>query len=481
MRKSIYYSYREVLFIVNQIIQRLMKYAIVDIETTGKTQRITEIAIVRYKDNQKLDEYVQLINPEQRLPYFITQLTGITDDMLLDAPTFKEVAQEIFERLNGYVFVAHHVNFDLPIVTKHLAACGITFKPKKMCTVRLSRQLIPGKQSYSLGKLCKDLGINIHGRHRALGDALATGRIWELFYDNPNFQEVFEKALKPTKGVNALPANLPLKDFEKLPETPGVYYFLNKKMEILYIGKAINLKKRVLTHFRSKSKSKITMCRETAHLDFVESGTELLALIMENLAIKKHWPRYNRASKNFSPRLGITSFKNRKGITQLGFNQLRLISQPIAEFHSEGECIKFLTELCMDYNLCPKYCQLVGASARCEDYYLHIPCDYCQEEIDEVEYNKRVQTAIESTHSDLKTEIIELAGRNVEESSFVWIEKGLFRGYGFLPKEESVQTLEDLEKFLVTEKSNPEIQGMLNRFLTDKYNTFTFPTMHQAN
>ncbi|MGI9526572.1 MAG: exonuclease domain-containing protein [Weeksellaceae bacterium] len=450
-----------------------MKYAIVDIETTGSSQRITEIAIVRYEDNLKIDEYVQLINPEERLPYYITELTGITDNMLVDQPTFDEVAQDIFDRLDGNIFVAHHVNFDLPIVTKHLAACNITFKPKKLCTVRLSRKLIPGKRSYSLGKLCNELNINIEGRHRALGDALATGKVWELFYENPIYQEIFDQALKPPKGVAALPANLPLDDFEKLPEKPGVYYFLNKKMEILYIGKAINLKKRVLTHFRSKSKSKITMCRETAHLDFVESGTELLALIMENIAIKKHWPRYNRASKKFSPRLGITSFKNRKGIIQLGYNQLRMISQPFAEFYSEGECIRFLTALCIDYKLCPKYCQLVGASAKCSDYYLHVDCDYCQGKVDEKTYNQRVEDALDSIVKELKTEVVKLPGRTIDEDAFILIEKGLFRGYGFIPKEETILSFSDLDNFIITAKSNPEIQGMLDRFLKDSHESYT--------
>lgn len=446
-----------------------MKYAIVDIETTGKTQRITEIAIVRYEDNQKLDEYVQLINPQEKLPYYITQLTGITDEMLEDQPTFDEVAHEIYQRLQGQVFVAHHVNFDLPIVTQHLKTCEIPFKPKKMCTVRLSRKLIPGHQSYSLGKLCQALGIAINGRHRALGDALATGKVWELFYNNPMYQDVFQEALRPPKGVAALPGNLPLADYEKLPERPGVYYFLNKKMDILYIGKAVNLKKRVLSHFRSKSKSKITMCRETAHIDFEETGTELLALIVENLAIKKHWPRYNRASKKFSPRLGITSFKNRKGLIQLGYNQLRLISHPMAEFYSEGECIKFLTNLCMDYQLCPKYCQLVGASAQCQDYYLHIPCDYCADTIDEVEYNQRVQMAIDSITQELKTEVVWLKGRTQDEKAFIWIDYGIFRGYGFVPVDETIQSYQDLEAYVISAKSNPEIQGMINRFITEDH------------
>ncbi len=158
-------------------------FAIVDIETTGtvyKYGKITEIAIYQYNGVRITDSFTTLVNPEQDIPYFITKLTGIDNTMVADAPKFYEVAREIVEFTAGRVFVAHNVSFDYKFLKEEFKRLGYNFNRKTLCTVKMARKLIPGHPSYSLGKLCSNLGITIEGRHRAGGDALATVKLLEV-------------------------------------------------------------------------------------------------------------------------------------------------------------------------------------------------------------------------------------------------------------------------------------------------------------
>ena len=151
-----------------------MQYAIVDIETTGTyaaANSITEISIHVLDDDRVVDVFETLINPQQPIPRYIQSFTGITNEMVRNAPGFNDVAEKIYQCLKGKVFVAHNVNFDYSFIKSHLGSAGLEFNEKKLCTVRLSRKLFPGFPSYGLGNLCHSLGISLNNRHRAGGDA----------------------------------------------------------------------------------------------------------------------------------------------------------------------------------------------------------------------------------------------------------------------------------------------------------------------
>lgn len=161
-------------------------FAIIDIETTGNKYnfgKITEIAIYQHNGQQITGEYSTLINPEMDIPIFITQLTGIDNSMIKDAPKFYEVAKKIIEMTDGRTFIAHNVNFDYKFIKEEYKRLGYEYNQKTLCTVKMSRRILPGHRSYSLGKLCSDLGIEINGRHRAAGDALATVKLFEILLD----------------------------------------------------------------------------------------------------------------------------------------------------------------------------------------------------------------------------------------------------------------------------------------------------------
>src|SRR5687767_3465301 len=217
-----------------------MKFAIIDIETTGGTShdsRITEIAIFIHDGKQVIDQFHSLVNPQQPIPRFITGLTGITDEMVEKAPLFEDIAEEIFLITADCVFVAHNVNFDYSFIREEFKNIGIDFKRKRACTVRLSRSIIPGYSSYSLGNICANLGIHINDRHRAVGDAEATVKLFEILLANDT-DGIIEKSVNVRSKEATIPPHLDKSVYENLPNETGVYYFYNGDGKIIYIGKA---------------------------------------------------------------------------------------------------------------------------------------------------------------------------------------------------------------------------------------------------
>jgi DNA polymerase III subunit epsilon len=226
-------------------------YAIVDIETTGghaAANGITEIAIHVHDGSKVVQHFTTLINPEKNIPTFITALTGISNAMVASAPSFENVAAQIFEILNDKIFIAHNVNFDYSFVYHHLKKCGYNLNVQKLCTVRLARKALPGYTSYSLGKICRSLNIEVEGRHRADGDAAATVKLFDKILD-ANGLEHINKMLKRNSSEQWLPLHLDKKIINELPNEAGVYYFKDAKGKVIYVGKAINIKKRVTSHF----------------------------------------------------------------------------------------------------------------------------------------------------------------------------------------------------------------------------------------
>lgn len=277
-----------------------MKYSIIDIETTGgrsRNNKITEIAIINIDDDQVIEEYSTLINPERSIPMQIQYLTGITNEMVQFAPKFYEVAKKIVEMTEGRIFVAHNVHFDYSFLQQEFRDLGFTYTRELLCTVRLSRKILPGHKSYSLGKICSDLGIIIKSeeRHRAMGDAKATVELFKIIQAKGSGD--FETIYKDLNDKINFPPYFNEKSFYALPSTPGVYYLWDKEKRLLYIGKAKDIKKRVRQHFKvSGEKSKEYLFKNNiSEITYKEMGNELSALLFEANEIKKHKPIYNTA------------------------------------------------------------------------------------------------------------------------------------------------------------------------------------------
>lgn len=438
-----------------------MTYTIIDVETTGQTNRITEISIFKYDGNQIVDEFTSLVNPQTLIPDYITALTGIDNYMVANAPTFEAIAQDILAITQDTIFVAHNVNFDYNVIRNEFKLLDLDFNRKKLCTVRLSRKLFPGFPSYSLGKLCKSLDINLTDRHRARGDAQATVVLFDMLLQKDETGEIFSAFLNKSSREATLPSHLPTAVFNTIPNTAGIYYFKNKVGDIIYVGKAKDLKKRVLSHFYSKAQKSLDLCRETRDIDFELAGSELIALLMENAAIKHHFPKFNKQAKRNPKSYGIFSYQDRNGILHLAFNPVKSCPNPIKIFHNIRECRLFLEEICTKYELCPKYCHLQEGVAQCCHYSIKTCKGVCADEEKPNDYNQRVNHAIGTVTKVEACTIIKRHGRTADEEAFVLIKNGLYLGYGFVDRQEQINSTEDLDNFLIPQKDSLDVQQIL--------------------
>ncbi|MBP8791583.1 MAG: GIY-YIG nuclease family protein [Lutibacter sp.] len=443
-------------------------YSIVDIETTGQSSKITEISIFIFDGKKVVDEYTTLVNPEALIPPFITNLTGINNQMVANAPKFYEIAQKIEEITKDTIFVAHNVNFDYNIIQQEFKDLGFDFKRKKLCTVRLSRKLIPGLNSYSLGSLCTSQNIEIKDRHRAKGDAEATTILFEKLINLDKNGNVFNSFLNPKSGQSTIPPLLPKKVLDAIPTSTGVYYFQNEKDEIIYVGKANNIKQRVLSHFYDKAKKEVTMCLETSNITYEETGNELLALLLESSEIKRLYPKFNRAQRRSSETIGLFSYEDRNGILHLAFNKLKLIHTPIKKFYNETECRLFVEKLCDEFELCPKYCHLQTNISTCFHYQIKKCNGICSEKEDIKTYNNRVKEAIQSIEFESKNFAIIEKGRTNEENAAVVVLNGIYKGFGYFNKKEKLKTSGDYLKTIKSQKDNSDVNRILNSYLKNK-------------
>ncbi len=443
-------------------------YTIVDIETTGngiKGNKITEISIFKYDGYEIVDEFTSLVNPECDIPYFITGLTGIDNQMVRDAPTIDQITDKIIEITKDTIFVAHSVNFDYNVIKNEFKNLGLDFVRKKLCTVRLSRKLLPGYNSYSLGKLCSSLNIPLTDRHRARGDAHATTLLFQKLLRTKGADIVFKKFLNSRSQEATLPPALDREVYERLPEVPGIYFFKDAKGVIIYVGKAINIKKRVLSHFYDKATKEIAMCQETADIDFEISGSELVALLMESDAIKHHYPKYNRAQKRNIQQFAIFSYEDRNGIFHLAHNKLKAAPNPLTIYYSATDCRAVLQDLCKTFDLCPKYCHLQEGVSHCSHYEITNCSGICRGTEDIAHYNAKVSKAIAVVKEQHQNFVVQEKGRTVEEQAFIWIENGRYAGYGFVQKEETIHSYENLDDFLIRKKNTLETQRIVQSYL----------------
>lgn len=443
-------------------------YSVVDIETTGngyRGQKITEISIFIFDGEKIVDEFTSLVNPEQKIPHFITNLTGITDAMVRTAPKFYEIAKKIAEITKDTIFVAHNVNFDYNIIRDEFKSLGFDFKRKKLCTVRLSRKIIPGLSSYSLGNICSAEGIEIAARHRAKGDAEATVELFRrLIIRDHKF--TINSFLNAKSREATLPPLLDKQVVDTLPEKHGVYYFKNEKKEVIYVGKANNIKQRVISHFYDKKKKERTMCLETADISYTETGSELIALLHESSEIKHLYPKFNRAQRKAGEAVGLFSYEDQKGILHLAFNRLKLTPNPIMKFYSMAACRTTLEKICSAFELCPKYCHLQTNVNACFHFQLQQCRGVCSEKEAIESYNKRVRKAIKSLGLQTENLVIKENGRTDEELGFVLILNGIYQGFGYINKNQEMSSLEDYLLHITPQKDNRDVQRILNAYLS---------------
>lgn len=438
-----------------------MKYAIIDIETTGlnpKRDRITEVAILVHDGLNVTDEFISLVNPEVRIPYRIRELTGINDTMVSMAPRFCEIARQILEITENCIFIAHNVQFDYNFIREEFARLGYRYTRQMLCTKRLSQKLIPMQRSYSLGNLCKALDIRIEHRHRAFGDARATVKLFELLLSIENNPESI--------SMRGISSHIPAEKIAALPGETGVYYLYNEEGSIIYIGKSINIKERVLSHLANHSTKRAAEMRDQVYdVGYELCGSELIALLKESEEVKEHIPRFNRLLRRKMLQWGLYLSQSEKGYLQLAVKRNTGEETPLTAFPSKKAGSEFLFMLTEKFNLCQKLTGLYKTKGACFQQQIGQCYGACIGEEPPAEYNMRVNEAIEPYCFIHDSFVLLDKGRDHNEKSVVLVENRRYCGYGFIPADEAVLDPGHLKMFINSKPDHRDAKQIIRTYM----------------
>lgn len=420
-----------------------LTYAVIDIETTGgraDRDRITEIGVVITDGKNIIDSFESLVNPETSIPYEITRLTGIDNQMVSDAPKFYEIAKRIVEMTEETIFVAHNVRFDYGFIQEEFRRLGYAYTRKKICTVVLSRKAFPGLRSYSLGNLIQHFNIEAERRHRALDDAKATTVLLSYILDSKPAVNEINRLVRDLNLASLLPANISADKINSLPETCGVYYFYDRSGELAYIGKSINIKNRVWEHFKGINHKGEKMQNFVADISFKETGSELAAYLVESYEIKKFKPYLNKASKNSKLTTGLYirydkhagnyfSLENRVDENDADY----LISYPSLR---AGK--KALNNIIREFNLCPDVSTGIVKNQPCFDHMIGYCYGVCCGKENQEDYLKRMELALAKIKVKLEGNwfLVDKAV-SYEEQTVFYIEDGIYKGHCVISKEDA--------------------------------------------
>ena len=444
-------------------------FAIVDIETCGgkfefRKGRITEICIVVHDGLQVVEVFTTLINPECHISHFYSKLTKITDAMVADAPKFHEVARKIIELTEGRIFVAHNVSFDYNFIKEEFASLGYKFKRDKLCTVSLSRKLLPGRISYSLGNLCASLGIDNTARHRAEGDAVATAKLFELLLQQKDFDPIY-KNMGVDRIMTRRVDNIKEYILKKLPEECGVYYFLDKDQQIIYVGKSVNVYNRAQSHFNTKDKKGKRMLHELTNVDFVHTGSEIIALLLESAEIKKHKPKYNRQRLSESYSHSIVWEVDEAGIINLRITDFLETGNTLKSFNSLMGAREMLDRWIDEFELCVNYCGLMATHSPCFNHHIKKCNGICSGTEDVAVYNERVQRLLRQFPKWEQNFVLIDRGRSVGECSIIMIENMRYVGFGYMDTSTQIVEPAELRSCLISTTYYPDYEILLKGYL----------------
>lgn len=449
-----------------------MKYAVIDLETTGGSVaqggRIIEIAIIILEDGVEIDRFESFVNPEMNIPPFIQNLTGIKNGMVRNAPKFFEIAKKVVEITKDCLFVAHNADFDYNFVKDEFKSLGYKYRRNSVCTVELSRVLLPGKKSYSLGKLCDEIGIPHNSRHRAIGDTEATAKLFQLLLKQPKAMETIEEMTEYDVYSSKKHYQLPKEVIDNLPDETGVYYLYNKEGDLIYVGKSKNIRKRILQHLSNKSTPRaIRMAEMVSEVKTTLTGSELIALLLESDEIKKHLPRFNRAQRRAKAFFGIYQNYDAKGYINFSIAPLEDGDHPVTTTFSRKEAEKILDRMVDKNNLCQKLSGIDHSDKACFRYHLKNCNGACIEEESPEEYNKRaLQAAMRFSYGVPNMFLID-KGRNEKEKAVVQIAKGIYRGFGYINVGENYSA-DELKKVITPYKDNADVNKIIRGILRKK-------------
>lgn len=454
--------------------------AIIDLETTGgsaKREKIIEIAIAIFDGEKIIDSFETLIHPERSIPVYITRITGIDNSMIKDSPKFYEVAKKIVEITEDCIFVAHNVRFDYNFITEEFKRLGFTYSRKQLCTIKIFRKFFPGLKSYSLGNLIKEFNIPVNSRHRAMSDVEATLDIFKLGLKLPNSDKILSNNFGIEIKETPLPLGINQEDIFNLPELTGVYYFLDMFDNIVYIGKSINIKKRVKQHFQKINPKSNKFYNTVRKIEYKLTGSELVAFLKEAEDIKKYKPPINKALRKDQFPYSIY-FENDQNdyicfkIERTKLNKTNLLSS----FHSKFAAKNFLDIAIRKYKLCKKISGSEKSEGSCFDYNIGFCNGACIGLEKSNDYNKRASELIQNNkYFEEDTFVMIDQGRHNNEVSVIFVENNNYAGYTFHIKEELViNSIKDVKKIIEPKLYDQDFNQIVRRFINNSIETIIF-------
>ncbi|MDG2368022.1 MAG: exonuclease domain-containing protein [Flavobacteriaceae bacterium] len=413
-------------------------YSIVDVETTGgkfNEEGITEIAIYKFDGNRIIDQFISLINPEIPIQPFVQQLTGINNKMLINAPKFFQVAKRILEITENTVLVAHNSSFDYRMLRIEFKRLGFDFSIPQLCTVRMSKKLIPNMKSYKLGNLVKSLGIPISNRHRASGDALATTELFKLLLIKDQNKEIVNELIKnnDSKFKNKF-----LNIIEDLKNITGVYYIYNKDGIIIYIGKSKNIKNRMNQHLTGLTKKSLNIQLEINSVSCEICGNELIALLKESEEIKIHKPKFNKVLKKEILKFGLELCKDSKSVYFLR-----------------------VSHYVESYN----YIEIFSSLKKANNRLSFINTKYNIDGQKSLKNNININNFIKDISYPYPDMIIIDKGRSSDEKSVVLIKNSKYIGFGYFSLNYQITNLSILESLINQVKENNSYDRLIINYL----------------
>lgn len=413
-------------------------YAILDIESTGgkyNEEGIMEIAIHRFDGHKVVDKFMSLINPEREIQVFVAKLTGINNKMLRTAPKFHEVAKRIIEITEGAILVAHNAQFDYRILRTEFRRLGYDFQRKTLCTVDLSKKLIPDAESHSLGKLVRSLGIPVSDRHRANGDALATLKLFKLLLTKDVDKSIIKTVVRKETQGELSPRQLDM--VERLPTETGVYYMHDKDGEIIYLAKSKNIKKRVNQHFINHEKLARSLQKETKSVTFEKTGGELMALLKEYQEVKRNRPRYNKLNKYKGFKYGVYRKEDEEGILSLSAEKANGQAHRISSFGTLKASKNFLSKIGF-------------------------------EGIKDQDRKAFISNAQETYSIDNRDLLLIDKGREIGEKAVLLIKKGQLKGVGFTELNHQINNIAILESLIAPIDGDANTTFIIESYLRKK-------------
>jgi len=382
--------------------------AFVDLETTGGNaayDRITEIGILRLRDGELVEEWSSLVNPECRIPPYIESFTGISNQMVADAPRFAEIAAVVQDKLRDAVFVAHNARFDYSFLRSEFLKMDMNFAPKVLCTVKLSRRLFPEYPRHNLDAVMERNGLTCGARHRAMGDARVIHDFWcKLRRELP--AEHLAAAVQTVLGRHKLPAHLPQGLADDLPEGPGVYRLFGEDDVLLYVGKSNSLRSQVCGHFADEGGGSRNrrLADQVRRIDWLETAGELGAMLREAQWIKARQPLFNRRAKSTAQSYTLRADNSRASSEQMPpVAAVAIDSVDPAElvrcfgvFHTDKDARKALLDIARAHQLCCKVLGFEQGAGSCLAFQLGKCRGACTGKEPLILHNTRLQLALSS-------------------------------------------------------------------------------------